>query len=225
MQSEPGPAPPHTPTRNASEPPQPEPNSSRVTINLRTARPLDTIPSSPQSPVRPTKMTNGGEDAGIRISTGSGSDVLSTVPAIETPISSPSALGSPEIEILTVHDDDGFITQGPSVAIIGGDEDLFEEAVLDFPYRDDEESPLNAAKRVAQFFQWRMHSHYIDSATSLTSVGDIENDECFCKLRDWIDSHLDSTEDAVENWYDGYTKHRDFWKYLPEIVFALSWRR
>lgn len=208
MNSEASPAPPHTPTRNGSEPPQPEPNSSRVTINLRTTRPLEPIPSTPQSPTTPSKMINGGEDASTRVSIESESDALSTIPAIETPTSSSSALGSPEIEVLTVHDDDDFVTQSPQVAIINDDEDLIEEAVHSFPYRDEGESPLSAVKKVAQFIQWR----------------EIDNDDCFCKLRDWIQEHLISTEDCADSWYESYAKHRDFWKGIPEVVFAFSWR-
>lgn len=151
-----GPAPPHTPTRNCSEPLQPEPNSSRVTINLRTAQPLESIPSSPQTPTTPSKMINGEEDASARVSVESESDALSTIPAIETPTSSSSVLGSPEIEVLTVHDDDDdFVHHSPPVAIINEDEDLIEDAMLNFPYREEGESPLSAVKKVANFIQWR----------------------------------------------------------------------
>ena len=151
-----GPAPPHTASRHGSDPP-PQPNSSRITINLRTVQPLDSVRSSPQTPATPSKMINGGEDANARVRSESESDVLSTLPTIETPTTSSSVLGSPEIEVLTVHDDDDedFVHQGPPVSIINEDEDPFEVVLFDWPFYGDGETPLSSLKRISNHIQWR----------------------------------------------------------------------
>ena len=148
--SEPPPLP-QTPTRMPSEgAPPPEPTSSRVTINLRTVRPLESIPSSPPSPSR---MTNSREDVATRASVESESDALSTIPAIETPSSSPSERRSPSIELITISDDGGdFGSRSPPVAILDGDT-VFTNPMLDFPFLDDQ-SLVDAVASLKNYMQF-----------------------------------------------------------------------
>jgi len=70
-------------------------------------------------------MINEGEDAGTRISVESESDALSTIPAIETPSSSPSPIGSPTVELVVQSEDElDFGGHDPPVAIIDDDTDF-----------------------------------------------------------------------------------------------------
>jgi ubiquitin carboxyl-terminal hydrolase 34 len=145
--------PPSTPTREPSEPPTAEPTSSRVTINLRTNRTLEAIPSSPPSPSTPSKMVHGADDAGTRISIESESDALSTIPPIETPSSSPSPIGSPQVELIPMDNDDSdFNNDDPPVAIINDDSDYLDP-MSNFPYNAEGETLVNTVGRLARFMQ------------------------------------------------------------------------
>jgi hypothetical protein len=219
--------PPSTPTREPSEQPAAEPTSSRVTINLRTNRPLEVIPSSPSSPSTPSKMVTGAEDAGTRISVESESDALSTIPPIETPSSSPSptGTGSPQVELVAIGEDDSdFNNDDPPVAIINEDA-VYLDPMANFPYFAEGETLVNTVARVARFLQY---GTYNQSNTLfchfLTSTDEISNDDSFCKIRDWIESYL-FTNNHMDSFYELYAKYREFWGVLPDLIWALSYRR
>lgn len=97
-------------------------------------------------------MINGGEDIRTGLSVESESDVLSTVPAVETPSSSPSAVGSPQIELVVTEDDQEFENRSPPVAIIGEDE-IFGDPMQEFPYAQEGEPLVNTTKRLIAFVQ------------------------------------------------------------------------
>ena len=80
------------------------------------------------------------------------SDILSSVPAGETPSSSPSAAGSPRVELVMNDDDPDFGGQSPPVAIIGED-DIYGDPMLSFPYAHHTESLLNTTKRLVTFLR------------------------------------------------------------------------
>ncbi len=152
--------PPSTPTQVRSQLSTPEPTSSRVTINLRTTRHLEPILSSP-SPETPSKMVDGVADAITRNSIESESDALSTVPAIETPSSSPSVIESPRVEVVTLDDDDSdFADRDPQVATLD-DDSIFREPLAHFPYWSDGETLANAVSRVARFLQYGIDIHIV----------------------------------------------------------------
>ncbi|KAH6712037.1 ubiquitin C-terminal hydrolase-like protein [Leptodontidium sp. MPI-SDFR-AT-0119] len=197
---------PSTPTNNTSDPLPAEPTSSRVTINLRTNRSLESIPSSPVSLASPSKMPNGGGDEDTaRISVESESDALSTIPAIETPSSSPSAASSPHVELVDMDDDDSdFTSQDPPLAIIDDDH---LDPMQSFPYKGDDEAVLAALKRVTHFLQYE----------------DIVNPECFFKLRDWMETYL-FAHTKLDTFYDLFIRNRDFWRQFPEFIWGLSHR-
>lgn len=217
--------PPSTPTREPSEQPTAEPTSSRVTINLRTNRPFEAIPSSPPSPSTPSKMVHGADDAGTRISVESESDALSTIPPIETPSSSPSPIGSPEVELVAIGEDDSdFNNDELPVAIINEDA-VYLDPMANFPYFAEGETLVNTVGRVARFLQYGVYNQSNAILYHLlTSVDDIGNDESFCKLRDWIESYL-FTNTHLATFYELFIKHREFWGELPNLIWALSYRR
>lgn len=146
---------PSTPTRKHEQVTAEPPKSSRVTINLRTNRPLDVILSSPESPTISSKMVEFGEDTGTRISVESESDALSNIPLIETPSSSNSPEGSPKVE-LVVEDDFDFGTN--PVAIIGDEDDEDDNGYIDplstFPYYAEGETLVNTVSRLARHLQY-----------------------------------------------------------------------
>jgi ubiquitin carboxyl-terminal hydrolase 34 len=147
-------SPPRTPTRVSSNKTPIEPTSSRVTINLRSARTLETLISSPPLPESPLKMA--GQNAGTQNSGGSGSDPVSTkVPAL-TPSPSSSALGSPEIEVIPENEDSEFTNQDLSVAIIDDDDDLLLDGdpIRLFPYNDVGESLPSTVRKISRFFEF-----------------------------------------------------------------------
>lgn len=153
-------------------------------------------------------MAPGGPENEARQSIESGSDELSTIPAVESPSSSSMAPESPEIEVVAINEDgEEFASRSPPLAIIDEDE-LFVDPILSFPYNGDGESLVNTVKRLAHFIQFEP----------------IEDDACFCKLRDWIESYLAFTRDRADGWYESYSKYRAFWNAFPEVVWALSWR-
>ncbi|TVY73211.1 Ubiquitin carboxyl-terminal hydrolase [Lachnellula suecica] len=204
---------PRTPTRMPSDGPPPEPTSSRVTINLRTARPLDPIPSSPPSPATPSKMGTRREDVdadagtGTRVSVESESDALSTVPAIETPSSSPSEAGSPKVELVPDSEDDGDFGGHIPVSLLDG-EPMYNEndPMLDFPFLGDD-SLVTAAGRLQHYLQY----------------DDVPNEDVFCRFREWTESCLTYASD-YRTFYAMYSRNRDFWAVFPEIIWGLSYR-
>jgi ubiquitin carboxyl-terminal hydrolase 34 len=58
----------------------------------------------------------------------------------------------------------------------------------------------------------------------LTSADAIDDDIAFCKIRDWIEQYLLANQD-LESFYRTYAKHREFWGVLPDLIWALSYRR
>ncbi len=222
--AEPEPTLPSTPTRTPSEPPPAEPTSSRVTINLRTNRTLESIPSSPPSPTSPSKMLNGGGNNNTaRLSVESESDALSTIPAIETPSSSPSAASSPQVELVNMDDDDP--EHNPTVELID-DDDVYHDFMLTFPYREPDETALMASKRINHFFQSGMFSKSASFPllTCLGSAEEVNSSEAFCKIRDWIVYCLAVTN-PLDALYDMLVKNREFWKSFADMIWALSHRR
>ncbi|KAF4629829.1 hypothetical protein G7Y89_g8311 [Cudoniella acicularis] len=152
-------------------------------------------------------MVNGGENGGTRFSVESESDALSTIAAFETPSSSPSAIGSPEIELITINEDDAdYESQSPTVVTLDGDT-IYSDPMLEFPYLGDE-SLVSALRKVAHYLQY----------------DDVPNDEAFCKLRDWMEKYLAYAVDA-QTWYELYTKYRDVWQAFPEMLWSLNSRR
>jgi ubiquitin carboxyl-terminal hydrolase 34 len=170
-------------------------------------------------------MVHGQDDAGTRISVESESDALSTIPPIETPSSSPSPLGSPEVELVTIGEDDSdFNNDDLPVAIINEDA-VYLDPMANFPYFADGETLVNTVGRVARFLQYGAYSlSHIILHRLLTSTDEIANDESFCKLRDWIESYL-FTNTHLDSFYEMYAKHREFWGALPDLIWALSYRR
>ena len=147
-------APPRTPSRNHTILPPPEPNSSRVTINLRTQRAQEDIPSSPVSPSTPSKMVHGGDDTDMRVSVESESDAdaLSTVPPIETPSSTASLTGSPTIELIPVSEDDAdYEDISPGVAVFEEDP-VTSDPILEFPYLESQ-TLIDAVHQIVRYFQ------------------------------------------------------------------------
>jgi ubiquitin carboxyl-terminal hydrolase 34 len=210
--------PPSTPPCLPSDPVEP---TSRVTINLRT-RPLDSIPSSPPSPATPSKMPNAGVDAGTILSVESESDALSAIPAIETPSSSSSPIGSPQIELVTIEDDDDLSGGDPGVAIIS-DDTVYLDPLMNFPYFSDGETLCQTVGRLGRFLQ---HGSFLSSfpGLELNFTEDVSNDESFCKIRDWIDNVL-NTHTQLDTFYELYKRNREFWAELPNLIWALSYRR
>jgi ubiquitin carboxyl-terminal hydrolase 34 len=95
-------------------------------------------------------MVHGADDAGTRISVGSESDALSTIPPIETPSSSASPIGSPQVELV---DDLDFINDDPPVAIID-DDSVYLDPMLNFPYNAEGETLASTIGRLARFLQY-----------------------------------------------------------------------
>ncbi|KAH8805567.1 ubiquitin C-terminal hydrolase-like protein [Xylogone sp. PMI_703] len=201
-------APPRTPPSSLQHNLPPEPTSSRVTINLRTARPLDAIPSSPSSLPTPSKIMDNGEEAVPRID--GAEEAASPTPApdfcVETPQSSASGMGSPPIELVAVSDDESdFAHQSPPLAIIQDDE-VFVDPMTCFPYNADGEPLSTTVRRLVNFLQYE----------------NVDSEEPFVKLRDWIERFLAFI--SLDNSYECFVKYREFWLAFPDVPFSLSWR-
>lgn len=144
---------PRSPERTAAPAPA-EPRSSRVTLNLRSgATALDAIPSSPLSPAQ-------------ELSPGPDEDIKASVEPAEMDVPVPKTAGpidqeassstmsddptSPEIEIITVPDDDDMVTYGDAdgIAII---REIRRDPTDDIPFRDPPGTPVDAILRIVQY--------------------------------------------------------------------------
>lgn len=99
-------------------------------------------------------MPLGPSDNGTRASIESESDALSTV-AMETPTSSPSPSGSPEIELVTGDDTSEYGGRDPQVAIID-DDVMFLDPVTSFPYYAEGEPLTATIGRLTRYLQFGM---------------------------------------------------------------------
>ncbi|KAL3423599.1 ubiquitin carboxyl-terminal hydrolase [Phlyctema vagabunda] len=203
------PSSPHTPSRAEQLQQQPpDATPSKFTINLRATHHLETIPSSPSSPTTGSKMLPSEDDRDPRPSLDSESDALSTVAAMETPSSSPSAMGSPQIELVAMSDEVEYVARSPPLAIIDDDEVLMDP-MSDFPYNNRGEPLISTVARLKKHLQ-----------------GDpIESDDVFRMLRDWMRSYLNFTGDNPNSWHLSYMRDREFWDAFPDLLHALSLRR
>ncbi|KAF7921904.1 uncharacterized protein EAE97_011195 [Botrytis byssoidea] len=201
------PLPPSTPTRPTTAHSQAGPTSSQVTINLRTPqhRLESPSPTSP-SPMSQSNIPNTMEDEVTRISIESESDVLSTVPAsvIETPSSSPSATGSPEVELVPISSDDP--ERSPTLAIIN-EEEVFPDPLNHFPYQRRGENLLMALRRATNILQYEA----------------IDTEDIFIRLRNWIDDFLRSAN-SDNRLHGAFTRYRDFWFSFSDLILALHFR-
>jgi ubiquitin carboxyl-terminal hydrolase 34 len=106
-------------------------------------------------------MIAGVDDAGTRKSVESESDALSTIPPVETPSSSPSPIGSPQVELVTIGPDDSdFNNDDPPVAIIN-DDAVYLDPMTNFPYFAEGETLVNTVSRVARFLQYGTYNYPI----------------------------------------------------------------
>lgn len=60
---------------------------------------------------------------------------------------------------------------------------------------------------------------------TLIPIEPVEDEETFCRLRDWIDSYLQVSGGYANSWFETYMNDREFWDLVPDIVWALSRRR
>jgi ubiquitin carboxyl-terminal hydrolase 34 len=170
-------------------------------------------------------MGTGADDTGTRISVESESDALSTIPPIATPSSSPSPIGSPQVELVTICGDDSDFNNDDLPVTIINEDAVYLDPMANFPYFAEGETLVNTVSRVARFLQYgtcnqtNLVPHHL-----LTPTDEINNDDSFCKIRDWIESYL-FTNSQMDSFYELYAKHREFWGVLPDLIWALSYRR
>lgn len=147
---------PTTPTRIVNPHPT-TPNSNKVTLNLRSTRDLETIPSSsspPHSPITPSKAA------------AASTMDMSTEPEVDTnnnihqTIETPSSSLSSEPEVMLVESEQEYYSDSnnPTVAII--DDDIISgiesvDPTYAFPFVDDatEAGLQDSAYRLAQWFE------------------------------------------------------------------------
>jgi ubiquitin carboxyl-terminal hydrolase 34 len=132
----------------------------------------------------------------------------------ETPSSSSSAphdVGSPDIELILVNEDESeYGNRSPQVAVIDVEDDLnLEDELQRFPHKEDTDSLPSTVKNIIRYFEYES----------------VENENTFCLLRDWIDSLLNISSPYESLWYDNYINNREFWDLLPDIVSSLSRRK
>jgi len=170
-----------------------------------------------------------GQSAGTHLSLDSGDEDISTKQQIETPSSSSSVVadtGSPEIELIN-EDESEFGNRSPQVAIIEDEDDLLlgSDPLLEFPYRGSAEPLPAAVRRIARFLEYGEETVSKSSLTELIVKEPVEDEDTFCKLRDWIETYLQVSAGHESSWYDAYLNDREFWDVLPDIVWSLSKRR
>jgi ubiquitin carboxyl-terminal hydrolase 34 len=143
--------PPQTPPHPVANMPATEPTSSRVTINLRSTRPPELSSSPPVSPTTPSRIVEQAADTKMSIEP-LDEDVVPE-PAVETPTTSSSPDGSPEIELVVSEDEE----QTPPVAIIEDDELLLEsdlDPMSQFPYSSITEPLRNVVLKIEKFLEY-----------------------------------------------------------------------
>lgn len=99
-------------------------------------------------------MINGNEERVTRISIDTESEPHSAVPAMETPSSSSSAMGSPEIELVNMDEEADYAGRSPPLAIIEDDEVLIDP-MCEFPFNNIAagEPLANTVARLKRHFQ------------------------------------------------------------------------
>jgi ubiquitin carboxyl-terminal hydrolase 34 len=173
----------------------------------------------------------GGQSAGTHLSLDSGDEDIPTKQQIETPSSSSSVAadtGSPEIELISVNEDESeFGNRSPQVAIIEDEDDLGldSDPMLDFPYRVPPEPLPAAVRKIARFFEYGEKIVLENGLTKLTFEEPVDDEDTFCKLRDWIEGYLQFSAGHESSWNEAYLNDREFWDTLPDIVWSLSKRR
>ena len=172
-----------------------------------------------------------GQSAGTHLSLDSGDEDISTKQQIETPSSSSSVVadtGSPEIELVSVNEDESeFGNRSLPVTLIEGEDDFGfgSDPMLDFPYRGPAEPLPAAVRKIARFLEYGEETVPESSLTELIFKEPVEDEDTFCKLRDWIEGYLQFSAGHESSWYDAYLNDREFWDILPDIVWSLSKRR
>ncbi len=172
-----------------------------------------------------------GQSAGTQLSLDSGDDDVFTKQEIETPSSSSSVIadsGSPEIELISVNEDESeFGNRSPQVEIIGDEDALLLDGdpMLEFPYRGSTEPLPVAVRKIARFLEYGEETLPESGLTKLTFEEPVEDEETFCKLRDWIEAYLQFSAGHESSWYEAYLNDREFWDTFPDIVWSLSKRR
>lgn len=219
---------PQTPTRPTPVTPTAEPTSSKVTINLRSNRPVEVSSLSPASPRTPSKMVEPGP--GMRENLDSGDEAIPSQPHVSTPSSSSSAfadISTPEIELVSVNEDGSeFGNRSPPVAIIDDDDDLSIESdpLLDFPYRGIGETLAGTVRKIARFLEYGKTTSS-RKLSLLTAKEPVDDEETFCRLRDWIDVYLQISGGHEGSWLETYVTEREFWDQIPDIIESLNRRR
>lgn len=150
---------PHTPTNKIAF--STETTSSKVTINLRKAPKTNVESEIRVTPRSPSGMASISHDPTQPIiSKGPCDDSLMANVPTDTFSSSPSTMGSPKIEVITVidDDDDDFRDRSPPVAILDDSYILDTDPMEIFPFHAPTETLTNTVRRIVRFFEFGMSS-------------------------------------------------------------------
>ncbi|RKF63805.1 putative ubiquitin hydrolase [Golovinomyces cichoracearum] len=176
--------------------------SNNVTINLRANHNLDSSPSlSPSYPEIMTPIRTSHDNHGTRRGVEPTSDDISTATSSSPPI----LVSSPHIEVLPLLETE--LEADPPIALLD-DTDDYNDIFSNFPYRKDDEALSSTVHRLLRFFQ------FDEMVTNVV----------FFKLHNWINNYLMTITDA-DLFYENFTRNREFWELLPDVIWALSRRQ
>lgn len=211
------PASPHTPPQDISSV---EPTSSKVTLNLKQKVVGEAQSSVPESPSNMASPPDHATDD-------SSSDIVLPKPT-ETPSSSPSASGSPLIEVVTIEDDEPeYQSETPGIEIVGEDNEplVYIDPLEDFPFTSRGESLVTVMRKIANFVEYGMIPVFQSQDSTNTDLETITDENVFQKLQDWIQSYLAITARRPSQWHSDYIRHQEFWDGFPELFGALNRRK
>ncbi|KAK7414389.1 hypothetical protein QQX98_006754 [Neonectria punicea] len=212
---------PQTPEqRCVSGEPLAEPSSSMVTLNLRNAPHNDGASSSPVSSspstngpahnTPPREPPNSQVDS-VKTSVEDYEADLPAPESLDTPQSSSSCSEVPSIEVITVPSDEDMTSDRQSVDLsMSGEGLVLIDPVPDFPFNDAEESVVETAHRLTQYF------------STQTPIEETVIDN----IQQWLEKYLRYVKDAgQEAAWDSCRVNRSFWQVFPEVIMALSCRK
>ena len=216
---------PQTPPSDQSNIASSAPNSSKVTLNLRSNKNYEAGLPNKAEPASPSKMSTPAHADRMYVALAQG---MKTGDSDISSASSSTTLGSPQVELVNYDEDIELEDQGIPVEMIDEDDEIILDVdpVLSFPYNEQNESFVGTLRRIRNCWETGM----VTTCPSFERVADVlaefsYNPDLFETLGAWIQTCLAAFGKSDRRWFESYQKHTELWNKLPNVIGALNNRR